>query len=329
MNKKLLTVIGALLVLGLAQFAHAAVDGCFNVEVDVKDDQVKPGESFTVKITVENNYTRDMDDDEDVEIVIDSMDDGEDDYEDDGTIDQLDTGDDDNIEFDVETPYTIDEGDYDIEITVSGETTNGTKCETVVNSSVEVKKDKHELIMQQPTVSPETVKCSRVVEVSATLYNIGTKDEDVEFSVYNTELGITQKDSFSLDSGSDEEDIKSTRTIDLNIPSDVKAGTYTFYVKASYDDNNKQKTATFPIKVEDCATTKPTTPVQNVTQPTQPVVITQPTQPVTQPIVTAPAIIEEEDFMEQYGTVLLLGLAYLVVIVIGILLVVSLLRKRE
>jgi hypothetical protein len=266
-----------------------------------------------------------MDDELDVEIAIAEMDDG-DDYEDDGTIDQLDSGDDDKIEFDVEVPYAIDEGNYEITVTVSGKTDNGTQCKTVINSTVEVEKDKHELIMKQPTLSQDTVKCSRNVEVSTTLWNIGDKDEDVEFSVYNTELGINQKDSFSLDEGNDEDDIKTTRTTNLDLKG-VAAGSYTFYAKAAYDGSNKQKTATFSIKVEDCATAvRP-----NVTQPVTPVapVIVQPTQPVTQPILTVPAIVEEPTFMEQYGTLLLLGLAYIVVIVVGILLVVSLIRKRD
>jgi hypothetical protein len=269
-----------------------------------------------------------MDDDEDVEITVDSMDDGSDDYEDDGTIDQLDNNDDDKIEFDIEVPYTIDEGDYDIKVTVSGETTNGTKCETTVNSSVEVKKDKHELIMQAPLLSQETLKCARSLDVSTTLWNIGDKDEDIEYSVYNTELGISQKDSFSIDSGSDEDDIKSTRTTTLDLK-DVKAGSYTFYIKAAYDSNNKQKTSSFNVKVEDCATTKPvtTTPVVNTTPVVVQTTTAQPT--ATQPLVTVPAIIEEPTFMEQYGAILLLGLAYVVVIVVGILLVVSLIRKRD
>jgi len=325
MNKTIFGVLIALLVLGLAQFASAAESGCFNVEIDVNDDQVKPGESFTVEVTVENNYTMDMDDDEDVDISIDSMDDGEDDYEDDGTVDQLDEDQDESIEFDVEVPYTIDEGNYDITVTVSGETTNGTECETVVNSTVEVKKDKHELILKQPTVSLETLKCSRTTEVTSTIYNIGDSDEDVELSVYNMDLGINQKQTFDLDSGNDEDDIKATKTFSLDLKN-VEAGSYTFYVKAAYDDLNAQETQTFSLKVEDCATAKPatTTPVTTTTQPAT----TTPVTTTVAPIMSVPAIVQEDSFMEQYGSVVLLALAYLVVIIVGILLVVSLLKKR-
>jgi uncharacterized membrane protein len=325
--KKIAYAIMVLVLLSIVPIVHAAVDGCFDIEVDVNDDTVKPGESFTIKVTVDNNSTMDMDDDLDVEIAVEEMDDG-DDYEDDGTIDALDSGDDDKIEFDVETPYAIDEGTYDITVKVSGTTTNNTKCETTVNSSVEVEKDKHELILVQPTVSLDTLKCSRSTDVSTTLWNIGTKDEDIELSVYNTELGINQKQTFTLDEGNDEDDIKATKITTLDLK-DVKAGTYTFYVKAAYDSNNKQKTASFALKVEDCATTRPVTTQPVVQQPnyTQPV-ITQVQQPITSQMLTVPAVVEEPSFMSGYGTILLLGLAYVVVIIIGVLLVISLIRKQ-
>jgi hypothetical protein len=45
-------------------------------------------------------------------------------------------------------------------------------------------------------------------------------------------------------------------------------------------------------------------------------------------MLTVPAVVEEPSFMSGYGTILLLGLAYVVVIIIGVLLVISLIRKQ-
>ena len=125
-KKTILSVLMAILVLGLAQFASAEVDdSCFVISIDVDDDKVKPGESFTVEVDVENDYGVGVEDIE-VEVVIKDMDDG-DDLDDNGDIDDLDdNGDDDKIDFDFETPYAVKDKDYDIEITVKGDAENGT-----------------------------------------------------------------------------------------------------------------------------------------------------------------------------------------------------------
>lgn len=317
----------AMLILCMAAFvsAETLADG-FELDVEVDDDEVKPGESFTVEVEVTNNISADIEDIT-VEIEIKDIDDG-DDLDDDGDIDDLDSGDDDNIDFEFDAPYAVDDQEYEIIITVTGEDADNSSrdYEIVYNTTIKVEKDKHELVMNSPNVDYETLKCSRTTEMSVTLYNIGTKDEDVELEVYNTELGLSEKQSFELESGDDEDDIKTTRRFSLDLE-EAKAKSYTFYVKAEYDDGDEQESETFALKVEACETTPVVEEVENdvIVQPAQPVV----TQPVVStPAVTVPAIVEEDNFTQKYGAALLLGLAYLVVIVIGVLLVVSLIKKR-
>lgn len=334
MKKTIFSILVAVLVLGLAQVALGALSGGFVIEIDVDDDQVKPGESFSVEVDVTNNISIDMEDVE-VEVVVKDIDDeGSDDLDDDDNIDDLDSkgssGDDDSIEFDFDVPYAVDEGDYDIIITVTGEAENGTKYETVVNATVEVEKDKHELIMKQPSVDFETLKCSRTTEMSVTLWNIGRKDEDVDLSVYNTELGINQRQSFELEKGDDEDDIKSRRRFVLDL-TDAEPKSYIFFTKAGYDSGDEQETESFILKVEDCPAKTETITVEEITPEEE--VIVQPTTTVTTAAVTTsqelvPAVVEEETFTGKYGTALLLGLAYLVVIIVGILLVVNMLKKK-
>jgi len=317
MKNTIFGVVLAFLVLCLVPIASAeAFEGGFIVEIDVDDDKVSPGESFNVEVDVTNNLTIDMEDIE-VEVVVKDMDDG-DDLDDDGDLDDLEDGEDDKIDFEFETPYAVKDKDYDIEITIKGDAENGTKYETVINDTVEVEKEKHELMMKQPSLDYETLKCSRTTELSVTLWNIGEKDEDVDLSVYSTELGIDMKQSFDLDEGDDEDDIKTTKRFTLDL-SDAEAKTYVFYVKAEYDDNDEQETESLNIKVEDC----PTEDEDDV------VVQPDTTTPTTTTPTIVPAIVEEETFMEQYGAALLLGLAYVVVIVIGVLLVVSLVKRRR
>ena len=318
MKKTILGVLITLLILGLAQIASAeTIKGQgFEIEIDVDDDKVKPGESFTVEVDVTNNLSIDMEDIE-VEVVIENIDDG-DDLDDDGDIDDLEADEDDNIEFDFETPYAVDDKDYDIKVTVKGDAENGTKYEMEANATVEVEKDKHELIMKKPTFTIETLKCSRSTELAVTLYNIGTKDEDVELEVYNTELGINKKQTFDLDSGDDEDDIKTNKRVVLDL-SDAEAKIYTFFVKANYDDGDEYESESLNLKVEKCGTTIEDEEDEVVIQ----------TTPTTTPSTIVPAIVEEPTFMDKYGAALILGLAYVIVIVVGILLIVGLLRKRR
>lgn len=334
MKKEMLYVFAALFVLGLAQIASASVtvigDG-FTVEVDVDDDKVKPGESFSVEVDVTNNVNFDIEDIE-VEVEVQDIDDG-DDLDDDDDIDDLDAGDDDNIEFDFDTPLAVKDKDYDIVVTVTGDNAqNSSKYKVIVNATIEVEKDKHELILKKPTVELETLKCTRVTEMSVVLWNIGEKDEDVDLTVYNTELGINTRQSFDIDEGDDEDDIKSRRNFFLDL-SDADAKSYTFFVKAEYDDGDERETDSFNIRVEECPSDKPTTIVADE-KDEEPEVIVEPVviQPVVEPVTTpvsVPAIVEEQSFFGKYGGALALGLAYIIVIVVGVLLVVKLLKKQQ
>ncbi len=321
MKKIIFSVLIALLILGLSQLVSAVTfTNGFLVEFDVDDDQVKPGESFNVEVDVTNidNLSADIED-INVEVIVEKIDDG-DDLEEDDDINDLDADDDDSIDFDFEVPYAVKDKTYTIVIIVTGDhaTNSSIKYETVVNATVEVEKEKHELVMKQPTVDYETLKCSRTTQMSVTLWNIGEKDENVELTVYNTELGISQKQTFDLDEGDDEDDIKTRRTFTLDL-ADAEAKTYTFYVKAEYDDGDEQETESFTLKVEDCSTDVPEE---------EDVVVTTTTPTTTTPVITTPAIVEEDAFMDKYGAALWLGLAYVVVIIIGILLIMSLLKKR-
>ena len=320
--KKTILAILAVFMFAFASIAYAdTIENGFELDIggDI-DDDVKPGDSFSIEVEARNNNSADIENIE-VEITIKDIDDG-DDLDDDGELDDLDSGDKDSVDFEFEAPLAVDDQNYDVEIIVTGDDADNSSRDyrAVWNGSINVKKDKHALVMKQPTADMETLKCNRVTDLVTTIYNIGTKDEDIDLIVSNTQLGINQKQSFSLDSGNDESDIKATKRISVDL-TNAAPGTYSMLVRAEYDEGDEQESATVSLKVEDCATS-----AVNQTKEDEDVIV-QPTQPTT-PVNVVPAIVEEPAFMEQYGAALLLGLAYLVVIVIGVLLVVNILRKR-
>ncbi|TKJ17002.1 hypothetical protein CEE44_00510 [Candidatus Woesearchaeota archaeon B3_Woes] len=322
MKKTILSILIGLLVVCFAGIVSAdGIETGIYYEVDVSfDDDVEPGDSFDVEVEVTNIYNQNgtyVDiEDINVEVVIKDIDDsGSDDLDDDDDIDDLEYNVDDSIDFEFEIPLAVDDQSYDIYVTVEGDDeNNGTRYTETFNFTVNVEKKRHKLMMKEPVVNYETLKCSRTTEVSVTLWNIGTSDEDVEMTVYNTELDISEKSSFDLDAGDDEDDIKTRRSFVLDL-ADAAAKTYTFYVKAEYDDGDERETEPFTLKVEDCPTEEPEE--EEVT------IVEEPTTPV----ITTPAVVEEETFMDQYGAALLLGLAYLVVIIVGVVLVIRL-KKR-
>ena len=320
MKKTIFGLLIMFLVFGLAQLVSAVTINTtgFDIVVDVDDDKVKPGESFNVEVEVTNIAGLDIED-INVEVIVEKIDDG-DDLEEDDDINDLDATDDDNIDFDFEVPYAVRDKEYQITVIVTGDQANDTsiKFETQYNATVEVEKDKHELVMKQPTLDYETLKCSRRTEVSVVLWNIGEKDEEVELTLYNTELQLSEKQIFDLDEGRDEDDIKTRKIFSLDLI-DAEAKTYTFYVKAVYDEGDEQETESFNVKVEECPTAAPEE---------EEVVVTTTTPITTTPVITTAAIIEEEGFIGKYGAALLLGLLYIVVIVVGVYLVVYYKRKR-
>ena len=308
-------IIGILVVLFVVLANLSYAEDCFNTDVSIKNNDAQPGDTLTVKLEVGNNYSNDIKEDVDVNLEVDDMDDG-DTYSDDGTIDYDDINDNEGkIEFEVPVSYYVDKGEHDITIKLEGITKNGTRCQTTINSSVNIKKDSHSIIMNTPVVSQETLKCSRTTEASITMYNIGRNDEDVDLEVYNTDLGIDQKETFSLNEGSDS-DIRATKTIYLNLK-DAEAGAYTFFVKASY--GNEETKYSFKINVQDC-------PAKNTTvNPIVPAEVKKEVSIQEYPMIPAIVADDKTPFLEQYG---LLILAYSIVVIVGILLIISLLRKR-
>jgi len=218
--------------------------------------EAKPEDKVTFTIKLENRYSSAEDlyiEDIDVEVTIKDIDDG-DDLEESTTISKITDGQDKKTDLSFRIPLFVDEGTYDVLITAEGDDENGTKQETSWTIELEVKKEKHNLSIQNERISPNEISCSRSIALAFRLINLGQEDED-ETVVRITSPGLGINDRLDLDISSGyHEDSAYDFEKNYAIADDVDEGTYNIDVKAYYDSSKLIDSHTYTIEVKGCST---------------------------------------------------------------------------
>lgn len=265
-------------------------------DVDATPSKAKPDEKFTVDIEVENNGELDIEDiDLDVKILDDNgnvVDNDGDDLEEEEELD-LDEGDDDEFTFTFTVPADAnDNDDYTIFVSMCGRDENHTKvCVNDTSESISIEREKHEVLIYNTFLSPDTLDCFDTTDLTFGIKNIGREDEDVVVSVSNDALGISETDTIELDA-EDEDDYKQSFSYALALPTDLKPGAYPLKISALYDDGEAEAAETVTLTKKSCPTpvveekpaakpaAKPASKPATVAPATQPA---QQTQPAAQP----------------------------------------------
>ena len=240
------------------------VDGEKNDNLEDGDnigDEAKPGDEINVKVRVESNFSNsDEDDDGDeieiqnieVTVTLEGVDDG-DDLDESFDLDDLQAGDDDSGSVQFTIPDEVGEGDYDLIINVEGEDTNGTTHEIEMTLSLEVQKERHEIIITRAVLSPEQVRCARNSQLGVTILNTGQEDEDDNtLTISNSELGISFSDTFDVAEGEFDDEMSFSKTYSFSVGKDEDAGTYPIAIRANYDSGDETVSETVNLVVEDC-----------------------------------------------------------------------------
>lgn len=264
----LMTLVLLVVFAGAASAQSKLLITDVEVEVDGEDDSIdvsqdgdrvseeaKPGSKVEIKVEVENNFTDTDDlDIEDIEIrvTIEGIDDGDDLDEEADEFDlRAERDDSETLEFDI--PIEVGEGDYDVLIEVEGEDENGTEHTAELTFILEVEKERHEIRFTRLSLSPEQVQCSRNTQFSVNLINTGQEDEeDIELRITNTQLGIDETDTFDLDEGEFDDDMKYSRSFSFTVDEDVAAGTYPIEARVTYDDGGETETERVSLLVQEC-----------------------------------------------------------------------------
>lgn len=270
------------------------------------DVEAKPGSTLRLVIKVENQFSDDEDlDIEDIEVeAILDLDEEEEEYAD---IGDLDAGEDDEVEIEFKIPLDVDEDTYDLEIEAVGDDENNNQHKDIVKIEVDIKKEKHKLIIDELSFSG--LPCEGYGFLAVEIANIGKKDEDAVLTVTNSLLGIDLRSSFELDKGKETE-----KSFNLEL-SGVQNGVYPLAIRLEYSDETESETYELDI---DCQTT-----TSGATQ-TAPAlksgfdVVVQST-PATGAAVAKP----KKSLLENYGLVALILLVEIVLILVAVAVIIK------
>jgi hypothetical protein len=215
----------------------------------IKD--VAPESKIEIEVKVENLYPDETNieiQDLDAEAVIENIDDGDDLDENSGEID-LDTEEKDSLKLEFSVPLEVEEDNYDMTLTISGDDEKGIHYEKELKYTVKVEKEKHDLKFTNAAIYPEKVGCRGTVTLNVALANIGTKEEDVDLIINNDALGINIHKGFNLDNDPFDEDSKFQKEYRLVID-DANEGIYPIKITAEYEDKKEEETVN--LEIEGC-----------------------------------------------------------------------------
>tara|TARA_Y100000310_G_scaffold272554_1_gene287606 strand:- start:414 stop:7118 length:6705 start_codon:yes stop_codon:yes gene_type:complete len=300
-----------------------------NLEAGDKiDEPAQPGSSVDFILKIENLYTDEEDmkfDNVEVEIIIEDIDDG-DDLEDETEEFDLDPEEDkkETISFDI--PLEVDEGDYTVRVKVKGEDENNTYHRIEWRLTLEVEKDKHEVIIKDTSLNPSIITCDKDIGFGVEIINIGEKDEDdVSIEITNTQLELDLKETgIELDEDPDHDDNSFKKTFYATLPEKLSEGTYPITYKVYYDDKLSD-TEREDLIIKGCKQVKKGSAVKEVDLVSRPTYSSSSGVAVAQPVTEGTSIIsfgEQDDFMLLLSAVLVfLSVIVLIFVIIKMLII--------
>lgn len=225
---------------------HTRADGRSRTDTDVKDGQtldfdddydVGPGSKLEFDLGVENLFSDDDDveiDDIKLTVTIKDIDDG-DDLEEESDSFTLGTGESDDIRVFFEIPFQVEQGKYEIELKVEGDGDDGDDYKVVWDLEMDVKKDRHDLIIESASFVQDTLVCTRSTTMKVKIRNLAYRDEpNVKLEVVRSSVGINYvKEDIDLVEDPFDDENEYTANIPINVGMDVRAGTYPVDVKVS------------------------------------------------------------------------------------------------
>jgi len=240
------------------------------MDSDGKNNELKPGETLKVKVDIKNRGSVNIRDIE-LNVFFETSggsrleDDDSEDIEDDSEFD-MDAGDDqhdisgEDVDFTFYMPYDVEDGEeYTVHVEADGFAVNdSSKIFSDIDTSEKIAfvRDAHDLLILGTVLRQVSVKCERNIDADISIRNIGEDDEDVVITVVSPELGIDDRQEFTIEAdGSSEIGI-------YNVREDADAGVYSIPVNIEYGRGSKSKSTSLSLTVENCekqvVVTKPT-----------------------------------------------------------------------
>lgn len=232
-----------------------------------------PGDKVKMEITFKNDFSSNEDidiNDIDTTVTIESIDDGDDIEQDISTFDvragKKVTK---SIEFTV--PLTADEDEYAVDISADGVDDNDVDQSVDWTVYLRVRKQDHDIRIENPQLTPDTITCERRANIQFQLVNYGSNEEDaVSLWIDAPLLGIDIREwDITLSNDLSESSSKVTKLYQINLPQNLTPGSYSIPLNV-YINSNVENFWAFLLKVNPCQSTTPTTPVTPVVVPSKP-----------------------------------------------------------
>lgn len=317
------------------------VDGKSDKNLDFGDSikhEAEPGDTVQFQIETKNNFTSAEDlkiEDIEMTVTIQNIDDG-DDIDKDAKEFKLRDGKDKKQKIEFNIPLAVDEDNFDVLIEVTGDDENGTTHEVQYELELEVDKKSNEVKFLRNSLTPSEVKCGRNAQLSTTVINTGSSDEeDAALEVANTDLGVNFRETFDLSNEPFDDDSKFRKTFSFTIPQDVAAGIYPIKSTVSFDDGSDTETKTAELVVNTCEIFAQQQ--REKQQEDVDVVVVQPTvaepevsELITAGAVTAPSLpTKEKSLLDNKAFLIVLVIGEVLLVIVAILIVVAVSRKRS
>lgn len=253
--------------------AKVCINGnsCKNMDDTDSLKDIKPGDTISFEIEVENDYSDDADKEdltiENVEVGIESVDGDLEDADDSDDIGDVDSNTKETTTFEFDIADDADKKDYDVYVYTEGTDENGARHGERWTITLEVDRESHDLKVDSMTLEPEQAECGSTATLTVNINNIGRGDEDdVAVSIKSLSLSNLNKKSEYYDI--DQDDDQSYK-FQIDIPDNQKAGQYRIDVQTYYD-KTKQSNSDAVILTVKCEAQEIVIPPAEETQYVQP-----------------------------------------------------------
>ena len=273
------------------------------------DIEAEPGSKIEFKIELENTFEFDDNleiEDIEAEITIIDVDDGSN-LDEDVKFKDLEVEEDDKKTISITLPLVLEDDNYDIELKITGENSNGVNIEKIINYDLDIDKESHNLKFSKLKLDSEDSCPNTNNLLSIEISNLGEKDEnDVRIIIKSQELNIDFADRFDIDEGNPDDIYR--KDIPFTIPN-LSPGDYKININLDY---SKILNEDITLTINDCNQA----PITGNT--------IQKLNKITSQATPNNKAFQTQTFLQNYAIPILLGV-FLLFLIIAIIYIVSIL----
>jgi hypothetical protein len=273
------------------------------------DIEAEPGSKIEFKIELENIF--EFDDNLEIEgieaeITIENINDNKD-IDEGVKFKDLDVEEDDEEIISITLPLVLEDDNYDIELKITGENSNGVNIEKIINYDLNIDKENHNLRFSKLKLDSEDSCPNTNNLLSIEISNLGEKDENnARIIIKSQELNIDFADRFDIDEGDPDDTYR--KDIPFTIPN-LSPGDYKINLNLDYSEILHED---ITLTINDCNQA----PITGNT--------IQKLDKITAQATPNNKAFQTQTFLQNYAIPILLGV-FLLLLIIAIIYIVSIL----